>query len=34
MLGGINDKYRFETFVGFPIVHPVSGGIEEVANSL
>jgi len=34
MAGGINDKYRFETFVGFPIVHPVSGGIEEFANSL
>jgi Right handed beta helix region len=34
MAGGINDKYRFETFVGFPIVHPVSGGIQEFANSL
>ena len=34
MLGGINDKYRFETFVGFPVVHPVSGGTEEFANSL
>lgn len=34
MAGGINDKYRFETFVGFPVVHPVSGGTEEFANSL
>ena len=34
MAGGIYDKYRFETFVGFPILHPVSGGIEELSNSL
>jgi hypothetical protein len=33
MVGGINDKYRFETFVGFPILHPVSGGVEEFQNS-
>jgi Periplasmic copper-binding protein (NosD) len=34
MAGGIHDKYRFETFVGFPILHPVSGGVEELASSL
>jgi hypothetical protein len=34
MAGGINDKYRFETFVGFPTLHPVSGGVEEFQNSL
>lgn len=34
MSGGINDKYRFETFVGFPTPHPVSGGVEEFQNSL
>jgi hypothetical protein len=33
MVGGINDKYRFETFVGFPALHPVSGGVEEFQNS-
>lgn len=34
MVGGINDKYRFETFVGFPVLKPVSGGVEELQNSL
>ena len=34
MLGGINDKYRFETFVGFPTLNPVSGGVQEFQNSL
>jgi hypothetical protein len=34
MSGGINDKYRFETFVGFPTLHPVSGGVEEFQSSL
>jgi len=29
MLGGINDKYRFETFVGFPTLHPVSGVLRS-----
>jgi parallel beta-helix repeat protein len=33
MAGGINDKYRFETFVGFPVLHPISGGTEEFQNS-
>jgi hypothetical protein len=29
MADGSNDKYRFKTFVGFPILHPVSGDIES-----
>jgi hypothetical protein len=28
------DKYRFESFVGFPANHPVLGGTDEGANSL
>jgi hypothetical protein len=30
MADGGNDKYRFKTFVGFPILHSLSGGIYEL----
>ncbi len=33
MADGSNDKYRFKTFVGFPILHSLSGGIDELPDS-